>query len=146
MAKFPPYFYWLGARKCPGEDLLSASPPEYFLWSLILPTFCALASPIHGLTSPCSVFWWWIPLTNPVPDVKKYLSSFLSTEGLFGWGPVHHLCSTVHGLFLRALYPSAGTPEQCAENTGNMNYAGVMWSVFKNTTKQKKLEMLSNGL
>ena len=28
-----------------------------------------------------SVLRWWIALADPVPDVKKYLSSFLSAEG-----------------------------------------------------------------
>ena len=86
-------------------------------------------------------------MANPVPDVKKYLSRFLSTEGfLLDWGPVRHLWSTVFGLFLRALSWSTGAPEQYTKNAANMNYIGVMRYVFKNTTKRKELEMLSHVL
>lgn len=53
--------------------------------------------------------------------------------------PLNCLCS----LFFRALYRSTGVQEQYAKNTVNMNYIGMMRSVFKNTTKQKELETLS---
>lgn len=56
------------------------------------------------------------------------------------------ISEVVFGLFLKALYLSIGIPEQYSENTVNMNYIDVMRSVFKNTAKQKELEILSHVL
>lgn len=56
------------------------------------------------------------------------------------------ISEVVFGLFLRALYLSTGMPEQYTKNVVNMNYIDVMRSVFKNTSKQKELEMLSHVL